>query len=305
MRGTVASPPVPETPTFVPSSDGVRVAVHDFGGSDAPDAPVIVFSHATGFHARVWEPMASHLLATHRCLAVDYRGHGLADTPDGLTFAWSGFGDDAEAVLTSDLVSGVAAGRPIHGAGHSMGGAALVLAAARRPAAMASLWLYEPILPAPGTLLSGDGPNPLAEGAARRRPTFDSYEAALANYASKPPLNTLHPDALRAYVEGGFAPQDDGTVTLCCRPATESATFSMAGTSGAFDLLPSIELPVAVVAGREEDFGPAHMAPAAAEALPHGELVERRHLAHFGPLEDPEGMAGDLAAWIAAHPGRA
>jgi pimeloyl-ACP methyl ester carboxylesterase len=292
---------VPDSTAFVPSSDGVEVAVHDLGGSDAPDAPVVVFSHATGFHARVWAPMAAHLLERHRCLAIDYRGHGLAQTPGGLTFDWRGFGDDAEAVLTSDLVTGIAAGRPIHGVGHSMGGAALVLAAARRPDAMRSLWLYEPILPGPGSLLSSDGPNPMADAAARRRPTFDSYEAARANYAAKPPLDQLHPDALRAYVDGGFAPQADGTVTLRCRPATESATFSMAGLSGAWDVLDRVDLPVAVVAGREEDFGPANFAPDAAARLPHGELVERRHLGHFGPLEDPAGMAVDLAGWIAAH----
>jgi len=294
---------VPATPTLVPSSDGVRVAVHDFGGPDDPDAPVLLFSHATGFHARVWRPMADHLVDRHRCLAVDYRGHGVSEGPPDLTFEWGGFGDDAEAVLTSGLLREVADGRPVHGVGHSMGGAALVLAAARRPGLLASLWLYEPIVPGPGSLLSSDGPNPLADGAARRRPTFDSYEAALVNFASKPPLDQLHPDALREYVEGGFAPQPDGTVTLRCRPATEAATFSMAGTSGAFDVLPSLDLPVAVVAGREEDFGPANFAPDAAKALPHGELVERRHLGHFGPLEDPEGMAADLAAWVAAHPG--
>src|SRR5688500_16572946 len=163
MRRTVASLPVPESPVYVRSSDGVGVAVHDFGGTDDPRAPVLLFSHATGFHAQVWAPMASHLLADHRCLAIDYRGHGMADTPRDLTFDWRGFGDDAEAVLASELLRDVAGGRPVHGVGHSMGGAALVLAASRRPAAMASLWLYEPILPAPDALLSADGPNPLAE----------------------------------------------------------------------------------------------------------------------------------------------
>ena len=294
---------MPGSPTFVPSTDGVRVAVHDFGGPDDAVAPVLLFSHATGFHARVWKPMAEHLVARHRCLGIDYRGHGLAEGPDDLTFEWAGFGDDAEAVLTSDLLGDVAAGRPVHGVGHSMGGAALVLAAARRPGALASLWLYEPILPGPGAILSSDGPNPLADGAARRRRTFESYDAAFDNFASKPPLDQLHPDALREYVGGGFAPQADGTVTLRCRPEAEAATFSMAGTSGAFDELPSLDLPVAVVAGREEDFGPANFAADAAKVLPRGELVERRHLGHFGPLEDPGGMAADLAAWVAAHPG--
>jgi hypothetical protein len=32
--------------------------------------------------------------------------------------------------------------------------------------------------------------------------------------------------------------------------------------------------------------------------LPRGTLIERRHLGHFGPLEDPPGMARDIAAWV-------
>lgn len=295
----MSDPAVPPAPTFVLSSDGVRVALHDLGGPDDDRAPVVLFSHATGFHARVWVPMASHLTDRYRCFAVDYRGHGLAEVPEGLGYHWSGFGDDAVAVLTSDALRAIAADRPIHGVGHSMGGAALVLAAARRPELLRSLWLYEPILPGPGALLSGDGPNPLADGAARRRPTFDSYEAAIANFAAKPPLDQLDPEALREYVEGGFAPQADGTVTLRCHPETESATFRMAADSGAWAALPGLELPVAILVGRDEPFSPAAFAPAAVDALPQAWLVERRHLGHFGPLEDPVGMAADLASWLA------
>jgi pimeloyl-ACP methyl ester carboxylesterase len=279
---------------FIPSTGGVRVAVHDLGGPADPAPPVILFSHATGFHARVWAPMASHLTDRFRCLAIDYRGHGLAETPEEIDFDWHGFGDDAVALLDSDLP----AGTPVHGVGHSMGGAALVLAAARRPGVLTSLWLFEPIVPPPGSLLSSDGPNPLAESALRRRPTFESYDAAIANYGSKPPLDQLHPDALREYVEGGFAPQPDGTVALRCRPEWEAATFSMARSSGAWDVLSQLDLPVTVLVGEEEEFGPAAFGPAIAEVLPRGELAEHRELGHFGPLEEPGKLAAELAAWI-------
>jgi pimeloyl-ACP methyl ester carboxylesterase len=256
---------------------------------------VILFSHATGFHGRVWAPMASHLAGRFRYLAIDYRGHGVSETPDVVDFHWQGFGDDCVAVLDSELV---VPGVPVHGAGHSMGGAALVKAAARRPEAFRSLWLYEPIIPPPGALMSDDGPNPLAVGAAKRRPTFDSVDAAITNYASKPPLDELHPDALREYVEGGFAEQPDGSVTLRCRPEWEAATFEAARHSGAWDLLGELDLPVSVVAGKELPFGPAAFAPQIAGALGRGELSAHPELGHFGPLQDPEAMAAELAAWI-------
>jgi pimeloyl-ACP methyl ester carboxylesterase len=219
----------------------------------------------------------------------------VADTPEEIDFAWPGFGDDAVAVLDSDLVP---SGAEVHAAGHSMGGAALVMAASRRPELLRSLWLFEPIVPPPGSLLSGDGPNPMADGARRRRPTFASLEAAIANYASKPPLERLDPAALREYVEGGFEPQPDGTVALRCRPEWEAATFDGARHSGAWALLPDLELPVRVVSGVPEPFGPALFAPAVAEALPNGSLDQHPELGHFGPLEAPAAMAAELAAWI-------
>jgi pimeloyl-ACP methyl ester carboxylesterase len=286
-------------PTYVPSTGGVRVAVHDLGGPGDAGAPIILFSHATGFHGRAWAPMAAALAGRFRCLAIDYRGHGVSDTPDDVDFDWRGFGDDAVAVLDSDLVP---PGTPVHGAGHSMGGAALVMAAERRPEVVRSLWLFEPIVPPPGARLSSDGPNPMAEGARRRRPTFGSYDEALANYRSKPPLDRLHADALREYVEGGFAPAPDGGVTLRCRPEWEAATFDAAAHSGAWDHLPALAIPVMVVVGEAAALGPASFAAAVADALPRGKLSVHEELGHFGPLQEPGAMAAELAAWIDAGP---
>jgi pimeloyl-ACP methyl ester carboxylesterase len=286
-------------PIFLPSRDGVRIAVHDLGGPDDPGAMVLLFSHATGFHGLVWQPVAALLADRFRCLAIDYRGHGLSETPDGASLSWSHMGDDAEAVLESDLIG---RHRRVHGVGHSMGGAALVLAASRKPRTFDSLWLYEPVIVGPGVLPPSDASNPMAESAARRRSSFASYGDALANFAAKPPLNQLHHDALEAYVSGGFAPEGGGRVTLRCSPATEAAVFRWAGESGAWEVLPELDLPVAIVAGRHETMGPVAFAPPALEQLRRGVLVERRHLGHFGPLEDPSGIARDIATWVESNP---
>lgn len=292
--------PPPDPPyALVGSTDGVRVAVHDLGGLDDPSAPVLLFSHATGFHGRVWVPMAAALADRFRCLAIDYRGHGLTETPSETSLAWSGMGDDARAVIESDLIG---PDRTLHGVGHSMGGAALVLAAGRRPGRFRSLWLYEPVLVPPGSFGLSGVDNPMSVAAARRRASFGSFEEAMANFSSKPPLNQLRPDALEAYVRGGFARRSDGTVALRCLPISEAAVFAGATSNGAWAILPTLEMPVAVVAGRRQGAGPVGFAPAAADALAHGVLVDRPALGHFGPLEDPDSMAQDLAGWVDAHP---
>lgn len=286
-----------DSPEMIDSSHGVRVAVHDLGGPSGATAAVLLFSHATGLHGRVWEPMAPFLSDQFHCVSVDLRGHGMSELVPEASLAWSGMADDLLAVLDS--------GRfpigPVHGIGHSMGGAALVLAAARRPDAFRSLWLYEPaIVPTEGGPLP-DGDNPMSEGAARRRDRFDSLDQAYENYRSKAPLDQLHPDALRAYVEGGFAPTPDGSVTLRCRPSTEAEVFRHAASNGAWGSLASLHIPVAVVAGRPEEPGPGAFAPTTAATLPQGALIDRPDLGHFGPLEDPAGMAADVASWVRAH----
>lgn len=283
------------------STDGVGVAVHDLGGPDgAPVAPVLLLVHANGFNAGAWRPMAAALASKHRVVALDLRGHGEARTPEGLDFAWRGFGDDVVAVL--DARADVLPPGPIHGVGHSLGGAALLAAAARRPGVLRSLWLFEPITPPPDHFPGGGegGSNPMAEAAARRRPGFESVEAAVVNYSAKPPMSTFHPDALRGYVEGGVEPDpESGGVRLRCRPAWEAAIFRMTGGSPGWDAAPSVDVPVTVVVGGDAGPGPAAFAPPLVERLPAGRLVRHPELDHFGPFEAPDRLAGEVAAWVA------
>jgi pimeloyl-ACP methyl ester carboxylesterase len=287
------------TPEIIESSDGVQIALHDLGGpSRSSAAPVLLLSHATGFHGRVWEPMASFLSDEFRCVAIDLRGHGMSELPPMVGLAWSGMADDVLAVLNSDRFPI----GPIHGIGHSMGGAALVLASARRPHAFRSLWLYEPVIVPGGGWPLPNGDNPMSEGAARRRDRFDSLDQAYENYRSKAPLDQLHPDALRAYVDGGFAPAPDGSITLRCRPATEAEVFRQAAASKAWHAVASLGIPVAIVAGRPDRVGPRAFAPTTAAMLPQGTLIEQPRLGHFGPLEDPAAMAEDVAVWVRSHP---
>lgn len=273
------------TPALIDSTDGVRVALHDLGG----DGPPLLLTHATGFCGRVWEPVAADLADRFHCWAPDLRGHGDAIVPDGLDMSWDGFGQDVLAVV--DHLDGTPDGAPSLAAGHSKGGASLLLAEQTRPGTFAALYCYEPVVfrPMPE---SSQGGNVLADGARRRRDRFDSRAQAAENYASKPPFSVLHPDALRAYVEHGFAEQPDGSIVLKCRPETEARTYEMGGQHRAFDHLVEVDARVTIaVSERDADHGPGLMAPQIADRLPRGTLQREDGLGHFGPLEDPARIA--------------
>jgi pimeloyl-ACP methyl ester carboxylesterase len=268
------------------STSGVRVAVYDLGG----DGPPLLLSHATGFHAHVWTPLAQELASRFRCYAFDQRAHGDTETPPGLDLAWEGIADDALAA-----VNGLGLERPF-GVGHSSGAAALLLAEAARRGTFRALYRYEPIVlpmdPPPGP----SAENPLAEGAERRRDVFPSKDAAYENYASRGPFRALRPDALRAYVEFGFedAGAGDGSVRLKCRPANEAQMYRMGSAHRAFAIFPLVTCPVTLAQGAETDAIGAAVIGAQAAALPDVRTEELADLGHFGPLQDPAAVAASV-----------
>ncbi len=276
-------------PVMVDSADGTPIATYDLGG----DGPDVLLVHANGFCAGVWLPLAAHLQGV-RLVALDIRGHGRSGVPE----AGMHWGGTAEDVLAA--VDALELDRPV-GVGHSLGGASLLLAEQARPGTFAGMWAFEPIVFPPSLQRGPDDPddgNHLARGARRRRAEFDSPAAAYANFASKPPFSDLDPQALAAYVTYGFDQLDDGSVTLRCRPEIEAQTYEMGARHAAFDHLGEVRCPVTVARGRDEVPGPATIAPLIAAALGNEGTEEHPELGHFGPLEDPGGLAVAVQAAV-------
>lgn len=301
----------------VPSSDGVVVTVHEFGGP--ADAPPLLISHATGFHAHCYEPVAARLAARFRVFALDYRGHGLTAAPDGWQVDWQRFGDDALAVSREIAPDG-----GLVGVGHSMGGAALLMAARRDPDRFRRLVLFEPIaIPDDVTRVVMDD-HPIVIGARRRRRVFDSYDDAIANFGAKPPLALMTPEVLRAYVEHGFRPIGDrdttnGTtdetadgagdagpddtvaptgVELRCPPEIEAGIFMTSHANGVWAILPEIVTPTTVVSGYVDDEQPSGRCEAIATRIPGSRYVLNTHQSHLGPFSHPDEFADLVLAEV-------
>jgi pimeloyl-ACP methyl ester carboxylesterase len=281
-------------PIRVASTDGVTLAVHDLGG----EGPDVLLCHPTGFHGRVWDPVAALLAPVAHCWALDFRGHGASGVPTSGSFAWRGMVDDVLATVDDLALTGV------RGVGHSMGGAALLMAEQARPGTMQALWCFEPIVfpPPEGRPATTPTGNPLATAARRRRRWFPDREVALAHYAAKPPLGAFDPDALAAYVEHGFRDLPDGGVELRCTPEVEAAVFEGASGTDAFARLGEVRCPTTVAAGGDGGL-PAQVAALVARSLPHGRLHPFPALTHFGPMEDPAAVAGAVRDELLPLPG--
>ena len=273
----------------VPSSGGVAVALHDLGGTGAP----LLVCHATGFHGRMYAPLARRLTARFHVFALDFRGHGASTVPDDGDMAWAGMADDLLACVD-------AIGAPsLHAFGHSMGGAAILLSELRRPGTIAGAYLYEPIVFERNFVITRET-NPMSGLARRRREVFTSRQEALSRFAAKPPLNTLRADALSAYVEHGLVELPDGTVRLACRAETEASTFE-AEDKMTLDLVEDLMTPI-VVGGGELSGAPVEpimLAAPLVKALGNAKLIEYEFLGHFGPFQDPDRIANDVLAAFA------
>lgn len=283
----------PPATTVVDSTDGMSIAVTELTGPPPPNderddepaggRPPVLLAHATGFCGAVWRPFAAAFAAAapgHRLFALDFRGHGDSSAPEDHAYAWDGFADDVLAVVDALGLDGAI------GIGHSKGGASLILAEQRRPGTFAGLWVYEPVV-VPPDIAGFDGDNPLATGALRRRATFPDRGAALANFASKPPMDVFDPEARAAYVDGAFRVHPDGTLALKCAPPVEAQVYRMGSQHRAWDRLGDLTLPVTVARGDASGFGPAAFADRVSARIPHGRLEIFPHLGHFGPLEAP------------------
>jgi pimeloyl-ACP methyl ester carboxylesterase len=268
--------------------DGLSIAVYDFGG----EGPDLLLAHATGMCAEPFGPLARALSGHFRCWGLDLRGHGRSDRPADGNFAWSGFATDVLAV-----VDHLGLERPF-GFGHSCGGATILLAEQARPGLFESLFCFEPVVMPDAARAVVAASNPLAEGARRRRSEFPSAEAALANYASKPPYAELDPEALRLYVEGGFevVPSAEGgdgrAVRLRCRREDEADTFAAAGLHEAFAHLAEVACPVTFCCGETTDAFGERLMRADAAPVPHARVEVLPAMGHFGPLQVP-GVVAD------------
>ena len=254
--------------------------------------PLLLLSHGTGLCKELWRPVVSGLRdlgVAAPALAWDTRGHGRAPALE-IPASWWTFGSDLVGLIDQLDSSGRLPGSVV-GVGHSMGGTVLVMAELLRPGTFTGLVLIEPVLLPPPFERNPYGP--LAQGAIRRRPVFDSREELVETYLDKPLFQRWHPEVFDAYIEYGFRQVPEGLVLRCPREV-EADLFSTGAECGAFARLDELSPPVHLIVTDESGLlGPSF------EILPHVlPDVTTTYLAgqnHLVPMERPDLVASEVA----------
>jgi pimeloyl-ACP methyl ester carboxylesterase len=204
---------------------GIEIALLDWGG----DGPLALLHHANGYCAAAWAPVAERLRDHYRVVAMDARGHGDSSKPVGAeNYHWVHFGRDligvAEQLATAHPDQKVALGL-----GHSLGGAALLLASAERPDLFGCQVWIDPVIPPPDPARPESrwrrSVDVLIQGALKRRHVWPSRRDARLQWLEKKVFADWDPQVLDLYLAEGLLERADGQVELKCPGVVEAAIF--------------------------------------------------------------------------------
>jgi pimeloyl-ACP methyl ester carboxylesterase len=267
---------------------GLETALLDWGG----DGPLALLHHANGFCAALWDLVARPLRRHFRVIGMDARGHGDSSRPESPgAYRWEAFGSDL-AFVAETLAAESGGACVALGLGHSFGGTAMLMAAARRPQLFERLVLVDPVLHPPR---AADGEFPperrervfdLVESARRRSSVWPSRRVAGEKWADKALFAHWLPEAFELYLAEGLRERPDGQVELKCHPETEAAIFGQGTGFDPWPLAPRVKTPTVLLWAVRGDF-PRPVYEAYAARMPDARVCDV-DAGHLVPMERPE-----------------
>ncbi len=188
------------------------------------DKPPLHFYHANGFPASVYLPMMMELTKDFRVMGMGLRGQ---DAQSEGNTSWYDVADDLIGFLDSENAG------PVIGLGHSIGGAATLIASVKRPDLFSKIILIDPaLLPyryvSAMALLRVLGKKEaffLAKRARGRRNGWNDRQEVYDYLKNKALFKPFTDEWLRSYVTYGMKDSGSGSVELLCPPEAEARIF--------------------------------------------------------------------------------
>jgi len=275
----------------------LRFHYRDWGGSGTP----VVLLHGLASNARIWDLTAPLLAQRFRVLALDQRGHGLSDKPDGYDFP----------SISGDLAAFIEAlGLERPGlVGHSWGGNVALQFAADHPDAVAWLALVD------GGFLEISA----FEGMTWERvqqvmapPPLDGMKLSvlLQGARSWPDLKEVWSDEVQAILLANFQVDDDETVHPRLSRENHLKILRSLWEQRPSELWAGLRCPLLLVPAARQNADPRSgmwmeakrkAIAVAEEGVPGLRVVWMEDTIHDVPLQRPAALAGAIIEFAAGE----
>jgi pimeloyl-ACP methyl ester carboxylesterase len=269
-------PGEPKAATFA-SIDGVRVRYTDVG-----EGSPVVFIHGFASSLDVWDELIRETAKTHRVLALDLKGFGWSDRPEG------DYSPTAQAALVLHLMDA----RKIERAAvvaHSWGASVALAMSLTAPARVTRLalydaWVYEEQLPPTFYWARADGLGEAIFGLFYNQRVEDKI--ALAFYDKKFVTQKLVDSTERALERPG--------TTAAALAAVRGQRYSRVQ-----ERYKDIEQPTLLLWGREDKVTTLAYGERLANELAHAKLVVYPRCGHFPMVEAKAPSTAELSIFLA------
>ncbi len=256
--------------------NGLRIH-YEVHGQGSPDAPTMVLIHANPFDRRLWLFQIARFSPFYRVIAVDLRGYGHSDKPEGAPFTLHDMMRDVLGVCADEGVE-----RAIF-AGVSVGSGIAMLMALDHPERVEAC-----------VLVGGSSSGPR------------DVESICAGFRDKD-LGVYLMELMRGYVAPGFAdtPLGGWLLRLFVEDASRLSAaciaqiFRARASCDMTDRLPGLKPPTLVINGAYD--GSLEAGRRTASRIPGARHVTLPNTGHACCIEDPEGFEAAMIAFLAEH----
>lgn len=248
--------------------NGLRIHYLEWG---KPDGRPLVLLHGIARHARTFEHLAPHFVATRRVIAVDMRGHGeSAWDPTGEYLVEDYYRDVAALTVQLGLVKDIVLW------GNSTGGRVAQVYAGLHPERVAAV-IVEDVGP--------ERPSAISERRAKRMVSEeDGWASASELLAQVKKTYPRTPDPLlKALIQHGTKPRADGRIVWKRDPAINKGFVP----TEIWRYVRKIEAPITYILGGASTIVPPETQEELKRALPQVQIVTMPGLGHYPSEEKP------------------
>ena len=256
----------------------------------------IHFSHANGYPPLCYKALLSPFEIDHTVIASLHRPLWVQSGDRSSLSSWKQLGGDVQGLLHE-------VGNPVISIGHSMGSAAVLMAAVKKPDYFHKIILIEPVLvPRFASFILQALPSlarrawPLVRQTSNRVDSWVDRDAAFSHFRPKRVFKRISDEVLWDYVNSGTVVDEFGNYKLAYSKEWELQCYLKVYNCWA--LFKSLKVPSLIIRGSESNTLSRKAWARLKKISPESEYIEIPYSGHLVPFERPEVLASKIIDWI-------